>query len=71
MQECGFALLHDLSVLLMLSGGVEAVLMACCLLLGLCLLQDSTYKYFEVILVDPQHNAVRNVRNAVLDLVCA
>jgi hypothetical protein len=24
-------------------------------------LQDSTYKYFEVILVDPQHNAVRNV----------
>lgn len=24
-------------------------------------LQDSTYKYFEVILVDPMHNAVRNV----------
>lgn len=24
-------------------------------------LQDSTYKYFEVILVDPQHAAVRNV----------
>jgi large subunit ribosomal protein L15e len=23
---------------------------------------DSTYKYFEVILVDPAHNAVRNVR---------
>jgi len=22
--------------------------------------QDSTYKYFEVILVDPQHNAIRN-----------
>jgi hypothetical protein len=24
-------------------------------------MQDSTYKYFEIILVDPQHNAVRNV----------
>jgi hypothetical protein len=24
-------------------------------------LQDSTYKYFEVIMVDPNHNAVRNV----------
>lgn len=30
----------------------------------LCLLspQDSTYKYFEVIFVDPQHAAIRNVR---------
>jgi len=26
------------------------------------LLQDSTYKYFEVIFVDPQHAAIRNVR---------
>lgn len=25
-------------------------------------LQDSTYKYFEVILVDPAHAAIRNVR---------
>jgi hypothetical protein len=24
-------------------------------------LQDSTYKYFEVIMLDPMHNAVRNV----------
>ena len=24
--------------------------------------QDSTYKYFEVIFVDPQHAAIRNVR---------
>jgi len=24
--------------------------------------QDSTYKYFEIIFVDPAHNAVRNVR---------
>ena len=24
--------------------------------------QDSTYKYFEVVLVDPQHNAIRRVR---------
>jgi hypothetical protein len=24
--------------------------------------QDSTYKYYEVVLVDPAHNAVRNVR---------
>lgn len=24
-------------------------------------LQDSTYKYFEVILVDPQHTAIRKV----------
>jgi hypothetical protein len=31
------------------------------LLLLLLLLQDSTYKYFEVIMVDPNHNAVRNV----------
>ena len=23
--------------------------------------QDSTYKYFEVVLVDPQHNAIRRV----------
>ena len=26
-----------------------------------CVLQDSTYKYFEVIMLDPMHNAVRNV----------
>jgi ribosomal protein L15E len=26
--------------------------------------QDSTYKYFEVIFVDPQHAAIRNVRAA-------
>lgn len=26
------------------------------------LAQDSTYKYFEVIFVDPAHNAIRNVR---------
>lgn len=31
--------------------------------------QDSTYKYFEVILVDPQHNAVRNVSAAAGPLV--
>lgn len=31
------------------------------LMLLLLLLQDSTYKYFEVIMVDPNHNAVRNV----------
>lgn len=24
--------------------------------------QDSTYKYYEVVLVDPAHNAIRNVR---------
>lgn len=30
-------------------------------LMLLLLLQDSTYKYFEVIMVDPNHNAVRNV----------
>ena len=24
-------------------------------------LQDSTYKYFEVILIDPEHNAIRKV----------
>ena len=24
--------------------------------------QDSTYKYYEVVLVDPAHSAVRNVR---------
>ncbi len=24
--------------------------------------QDSTYKYFEVVLVDPHHNAIRRVR---------
>ena len=24
-------------------------------------LQDSTYKYYEVIMVDPAHNAIRNV----------
>ena len=28
--------------------------------------QDSTYKYFEVILVDPEHNAVRRVRCSML-----
>ena len=27
-------------------------------------MQDSTYKYFEVIFVDPQHAAIRNVRCA-------
>jgi ribosomal protein L15E len=27
---------------------------------------DSTYKYYEVILVDPAHNAVRNVRILLL-----
>eukprot|EP00877_Chromochloris_zofingiensis_P002325 jgi/Chrzof1/12093/Cz06g21040.t1 len=27
---------------------------------GVCLFQDSTYKYFEVILIDPMHNAIRN-----------
>ena len=27
-------------------------------------LQDSTYKYFEVILVDPAHAAIRNVRSS-------
>jgi Ribosomal L15 len=26
-------------------------------------LQDSTYKYYEVVLVDPAHNAIRNVRD--------
>lgn len=26
------------------------------------MLQDSTYKYFEVVLVDPEHNAIRRVR---------
>ena len=29
-------------------------------------LQDSTYKYFEIILIDPQHNAVRRVRLIML-----
>ncbi len=29
-------------------------------------MQDSTYKYFEVILVDPQHNAIRRVRFRLL-----
>jgi hypothetical protein len=29
--------------------------------------QDSTYKYYEVVLVDPAHNAVRNVR----PLICS
>lgn len=27
--------------------------------------QDSTYKYYEVVLVDPAHNAIRNVRSAM------
>lgn len=30
---------------------------------------DSTYKYYEVILVDPAHNAVRNVRSSSLSIV--
>ena len=30
---------------------------------------DSTYKYYEVILVDPAHTAVRNVRFFSLNLV--
>lgn len=25
-------------------------------------MQDSTYKFFEVILIDPHHNAIRRVR---------
>ena len=25
-------------------------------------LQDSTYKYYEIILIDPEHNAIRRVR---------
>eukprot|EP00983_Pelagomonas_calceolata_P021116 662542-Pelagomonas_calceolata.AAC.2 len=29
-------------------------------------LQDSTFKYFEVITVDPAHNAIRNVSAAVI-----
>lgn len=37
-------------------GPVVVLLLCCC-----CCLQDSTYKYFEVIMVDPMHNAVRNV----------
>jgi hypothetical protein len=34
--------------------------MFCCC----CCCQDSTYKYFEVIMLDPNHNAVRNVSGA-------
>ncbi|QDZ25789.1 ribosomal protein L15 [Chloropicon primus] len=30
--------------------------------------EDSTYKYFEVILVDPQHNAIRN--DARMNWIC-
>ena len=26
-------------------------------------LQDSTYKYYEIILIDPEHNAIRRVRS--------
>jgi ribosomal protein L15E len=25
------------------------------------MLQDSTYKYYEIILIDPEHNAIRRV----------
>lgn len=28
--------------------------------------QDSTYKYFEVIMVDPAHNAIRNVSRGAI-----
>eukprot|EP00955_Chlamydomonas_euryale_P084217 363937-Chlamydomonas_euryale.AAC.12 len=28
-------------------------------------LQDSTYKYYEVVMIDPAHNAIRNVSGAV------
>ncbi len=31
------------------------------LILVACELQDSTYKYFEVILIDPEHTAIRKV----------
>jgi ribosomal protein L15E len=31
--------------------------------------QDSTYKYFEVILVDPEHNAIRRVSTVHLPLL--
>lgn len=30
------------------------------------IMQDSTYKYYEVILVDPQHNAIRRVSCSIL-----
>jgi len=33
--------------------------------------QDSTYKYYEVVLVDPAHNAVRNVRPSFSSLCIA
>ena len=32
------------------------------------ILQDNKYKYYEVILVDPSHNAVRNVRLFLMSL---
>ena len=32
--------------------------------------QDSTYKYYEVILIDPEHNAVRRVSPTLHSLSC-
>lgn len=42
-----------------------AVVPECRLVASACV-QDSTYKYFEVILVDPEHNAIRRVRCSIL-----
>lgn len=40
----------------------------CIMPLNLSLPQDSTYKYYEVILIDPQHNAIRRVSISQLDM---
>ncbi len=34
-------------------------------------LQDSTYKYFEIILVDPAHNGIRNVSSVPWHVACS
>ena len=38
---------------------------ACLEMLAFVDVQDSTYKYYEVILIDPEHNAIRRVSTSI------
>lgn len=31
--------------------------------------QDASHKYYEIVLVDPHHNAIRNVRTGLLGML--
>ena len=38
-------------------------------MISMLFLQDSTYKYFEIILVDPHHTAIRKVCTHAMQLI--